>query len=96
MSYYQGEVLAACVEDPPFDLILDNIKSTWAPADPDGARVPLHKLSPSLKIADQLKPSERDLQPQTIAAVTTHHQDQQQGVPTVRSLHPWLRSLPIR
>ncbi|KAH6932361.1 hypothetical protein HPB50_004890 [Hyalomma asiaticum] len=35
--YYRGEVLAACMEDPLFDLILGNIEGARAPADPDAA-----------------------------------------------------------
>ncbi|KAH6925301.1 hypothetical protein HPB50_003392 [Hyalomma asiaticum] len=87
--YYRGEVVAACMEDPLFDLILGNIEGAQAPADPDGAWSASARdehTEASLKTPDQVEPPEIDPQPQTIAAVTTRRQAQQQAVPTVKSL----------
>ncbi|XP_065282035.1 uncharacterized protein [Dermacentor albipictus] len=80
--YYRGEVLAACMKDPLFDLILGNIEGARAPAEPDGTWG-----ETSARDEDNCAgPSIAEAQPPPVAAVTTRRQAQQQNFQAFRRL----------
>ncbi|XP_037505621.1 uncharacterized protein LOC119381945 [Rhipicephalus sanguineus] len=87
--YYTGEVLAACMESPLFDLILGNIEGARAPADPDGAWSEAdarEDIDATPRPHKRLEPPGIQTQSQPIAAVTTRRQAQQQTFQAVQSL----------
>ncbi|XP_050026918.1 uncharacterized protein [Dermacentor andersoni] len=80
--YYRGEVLAACMQDPLFDLILGNIEGARAPAEPDSAWGEAFVRDER----DWAEPSMAESQPPAAAAVITRRQTQQQYSQAFRRL----------
>ncbi|XP_050030532.2 uncharacterized protein [Dermacentor andersoni] len=80
--YYRGEVLAACMKDPLFDLILGNIEGARAPAEPDDTWGEASERDED----NWAGPSIAEIQPPPVAAVTTRRQTQQQNSQAFRRL----------